>query len=140
MLASMTQASHNTVSIVHNRAPSRIRFLVPIIKNRATFAELLKQNVLKDPAGKGVYHAEPNITTATLLVKYHPGLHSEADVLRLVSRIAQQIAAGQIEFSAKHKNPRLGKMPPAAFFTRELAVSIVGNVLGGILLAAVLSR
>lgn len=136
----MQQPPHHTVSIVHNRAPNRIRLLVPILKNHATVAELLKQSVLKDVEGKGIYHAEPNITTATLLVKYHPALHSEADVVKLVTRVAQQIGEGRIEFSAKHKNPRLGKMPPAAFFTRELVVSIFGNVIAGALLALALNR
>lgn len=136
----MKQASKDIVSVVHNRAPNRIRFLVPMIKYRATFAELLKHSILKDAEAKGVYHAEPNITTATLLVKYHPALHSETDVVQLVNRVAQQISEGRIEFSSKHKNPRLGKMPPGAFFTRELVVSIFGNVIAGLLLAIMLTR
>lgn len=136
----MNQASQDIVRIVHNRVPNRIRFLVPMIRHRATFAELLKQSVLKDAEARGVYHAEPNITTATLLVKYHPALHSEADVLRLVTRVTHEIGDGTIEFSSKHKNPRLGKMPPGAFFTRELVVSIFGNVIAGLLLAVMLTR
>lgn len=136
----MNQTAENSVSVVHNRVPNRIRFLVPMIKNRATFAALLKQHILRDAEAKGVYHAEPNITTATLLVKYHPALHSEADVVRLVTRVARQIGDGHIEIPAKHKNPRLGKMPPSAFFTRELVVSIFGNVIAGVILAVVLAR
>lgn len=128
------------ISIVHNKVPNRIRFLVPVIKNRQTFAELLKQCILKDAGAKGIYHAEPNITTATLLIKYHPAVHGETEVFQLVQRIAQQIGEGQIEISAKHKDPRVGKMRPQAFFTRELVVSIFGNVIAGLILAALVAR
>jgi len=129
-----------TVSVVHNKVPSRIRFRVPMIKDRRTIAELLKQSLLKDPDGKGIYHAEPNITTGTILVKYHPALHTEEAVVRLVQSIAAKIAEGKVEISAKHKNPRVGRMQPGAFFTRELLVSIGGNVIAGLLLAAIIAR
>jgi hypothetical protein len=129
-----------TVSIVHNKIPSRIRFLVPMIKNRQTIAALLKQSLLKDPGGKGIYHAEPNITTGTLLVKYHPALHTEEAVVQLVRVLAAKVAEGQVEISAKHKNPRVGRMQPGAFFTRELLVSIGGNVIAGLILAAMIAR
>jgi hypothetical protein len=136
----MTTLALDTVTVLHNRAPNRIRLLVPLIKNRATFAEMLKQSILKDPDAKGIYHAETNPTTATLLVKYHSGFHDEAEVLRIVTRIAGQIDKGDIVFSSKHKNPRLGRMQPSAFFTRELVVSIFGNVIAGLLLAVLLTR
>jgi hypothetical protein len=129
----------DTIAIVHNRVPNRIRFRVPCIKHKQTFAELLKQTLLKDPKAKGIYHAEPNIITATVLVKYHPALHTEAEIVQLVRTIAQRIDAGHIEISAKHKNPRIGKMLPGAFFTRELLVSIGGNVIAGLILAAVIA-
>jgi hypothetical protein len=128
-----------TVVVLHNKVPNRIRLLVPQIKNRRTYAELLKQSLLKDPDGKGVYHAEPNVVSGTILIKYHPALHTEAEVVRLVDDAAQRIADGKVEITAKHKNPRLGKMLPQAFFTRELVVSIIGNVLAGVILAAVVS-
>ena len=128
------------ISIVHNAVPNRIRVLIPLIKHKQTFADLLKQSLLKDPDAKGIYHAEPNIITATMLIKYHPIMHSEEEVIELVRRTAQNISEGKIEISAKHKNPRLGKMLPGAFFTRELLVSIGGNVIAGLLLAALLTR
>lgn len=127
------------ISIVHNKVPNRIRFFVPLIKNKQTMAGLLKQSLLKDANAKGIYHAEPNITTATLLVKYHPAFHTEAEVVELVRTIAEKITEGKIEISAKHKNPRVGRMPPHAFFTRELLVSIGGNVIAGLVLAAVVA-
>ncbi len=135
----MKNTSPRTIAIVHNKVPNRIRFLVPWIKNKRTYAELLRQNLLKDPEGKGIYHAEPNIVTGTILVKYHPAMHTEAEVVRLVEAIAGKISIGGVEITAKHKNPRLGKMLPQAFFTRELVVSICGNVVAGVILA-VLSR
>lgn len=128
------------ISVIHDRVPNRIRFLIPLIRHRATYAELLKQGILKSPEAKGIYHAEPNITTASLLVKFHPAFHETSDVIELVGRIAEEVGSGGVEFSAKHKNPRLGKMPPSAFFTRELVVSVIGNVLGGLLLAMLLTR
>ncbi len=137
---SMPYPTPEIISVLHNKVPNRIRFFVPVIKNKRTLAALLKQNLLKDGEGKGVYHAEPNITTGTLLIKYHPAFHSEAEVVDLVREAARKISEGKIAISQKHKNPRLGKMPPTAFFTRELIVSIVGNVVGGILLAAIISR
>ncbi|BBL75101.1 HMA2 domain-containing protein [Methylomagnum ishizawai] len=126
-------------SVVHNQVPGRIRLLVPVIKHKRTFAGLLRQNLLKGPAGKGIYHAEPNIVTGTVLIKYHRAVYSETEILRWVERIARKIALGEIEITAKHKNPRLGKMLPGAFFTRELLVSICGNVIAGLVLAAMVS-
>jgi hypothetical protein len=127
------------ISVTHNKVPNRLRIYVPMIKHKRTYAELLKQSLLKDAAGKGIYHAEPNITTATILIKYHPALHSEAEVVQLVRTVAQNLAEGKIEITAKHKNPRLGKMHPGAFFTRELLVSITGNVIAGIVLAVLIA-
>ena len=128
------------ISIVHNAVPNRIRVLVPLIKHKQTFAELLKQSLLKDVDAKGIYHAEPNIVTATLLVKYHPVMHTEDEVLELIRKTVQNISEGKVEISSKHKNPRLGKMLPGAFFTRELLVSIGGNVIAGLILAAFMTR
>jgi dissimilatory sulfite reductase (desulfoviridin) alpha/beta subunit len=129
-----------TIAIVHNKVPARIRIRVPLIRNKRTLAELLKQSLLKDAQAKGIYHAEPNVTTGTFLIKYHPALHTEAEVVERVQAIARNIAAGTIEITAKHKNPRLGKMQPQAFFARELIVSIGGNVIAGFILAALISR
>lgn len=130
---------HDTVAVVHNRVPGRLRLMVPMIKHKQTFGEMLKHGLLKDADARGVYHVEPKLITGTLLVKYHPALHSEQEIVELVSRVAGSIALGTIEISAKHKNPRLGKMRPGAFFTRELLVSIGGNVIAGLILAAVLT-
>lgn len=113
---------------------------VPMILQKQTFAELLKQSLLKDTAARGIYHAEPNIVTGTILIKYHPAMHTEDEVLAAVRRAAGSLADGSVEISAKHKNPRLGKMHPGAFFTRELVVGIVGNVLAGLILAGLLAR
>ena len=140
MFQAVQHPRSKTISVIHDRVPNRIRFLIPLIRHRATYAELLKQGILKSPEAKGIYHAEPNITTATMLVKFHPAFHDKSDVIELVGRIAEEVGAGEVEFSAKHKNPRLGKMPPSAFFTRELVVSVIGNVLGGLLLAMLLTR
>lgn len=129
-----------TIAILHNQVPNRIRFSVPLIKHKATLAALLKQNLLKDAEAKGIYHAEPNIVTGSVLVKYHPGFHAEADVVARVQAVVQQIADGKIEISQKHKNPRLGKMAPEAFFTRELVVSVIGNVVAGLVLAMFATR
>jgi hypothetical protein len=136
----MTHPTPEIIAVLHNKVPNRIRFSVPLIKHKRTLAELLKQNLLKDAAAKGVYHAEPNITTGTLLVKYHPAFHTEAEVVDLVRKTARRIGEGKIEISQKHKNPRLGKMLPQAFFTRELVVSIIGNVIAGIILASIATR
>ena len=136
----MKHATQHTISIVHNKVPNRIRFLVPMIKHKQAFAGLLKQSLLKDPGAKGIYHAEPNVTTGTILIKYHPALHTEAEIVELVRTIAQKITDGKIEISEKHKNPRIGKMLPGAFFTRELLVSIGGNVIAGLILGAVIAR
>jgi hypothetical protein len=140
MSESMTHPTLEGISVLHNKVPNRIRFSVPLIKNKQTLATLLKQNLLKHEGAKGVYHAEPNIVTGTLLVKYHPAFHNEEEVVELIRTTAQKIGEGKIVISEKHKNPRLGKMLPKAFFTRELIVSIVGNVVGGILLASIISR
>jgi hypothetical protein len=135
----MKCAAPEALSIVHNKVPSRIRFRVPVIKHKRTLAELLKHSLLNDPLARGIYHAEPNVATGTLLVKYHPALHTEADVVRLVQMTVQRLAEGKIEITAKHKNPRIGKMRPGAFFTRELLVSIFGNVIAGVILAALVA-
>jgi len=136
----MTHPTPELVSIVHDKVPNRIRFRVPLIRYRQTYAEILKQSILRDAAGKGIYHAEPNITTGTLLVKYHPAIHDETQVVELVRSTVENLSTGSIEISAKHKNPRIGKMRPGAFFTRELVVSIVGNVVAGLILAFVATR
>lgn len=126
---------HDTLEVIHNRVPNRIRLRVPMIRHKQTFAELLKQSLLRDEASRGIYHAEPNIVTGSILIKYHPAMHSEDDVLGLVRKAVQTIDQGKVEITFKHKNPRLGKMKPAAFFTRELLVSIGGNIVAGLLLA-----
>lgn len=122
-------------NVIHNRVPNRIRLRVPMIRHKQTFAELLKQSLLRDVASRGIYHAEPNILTGSILIKYHPAMHSEREVLELVENAVTTISQGQVEITFKHKNPRLGKMKPAAFFTRELLVSIGGNIVAGLLLA-----
>lgn len=139
MLGSMNGLPHS-VSILHNKVPNRIRFAVPLIRHRATLAAILKQALLKDAGARGIYHAEPNIVTGTVLVKYHPAVHTEAEVVARVRAAVQRIAGGSIEISQKHKDPRLGKMLPQAFFTRELLVSVVGNVVAGLVLAVVSFR
>jgi hypothetical protein len=136
----MKQTPPADISIVHNKVPCRIRFSIPMIKHRRTFSEMLKQNLLKDPLAKGIYHAEPNIVTGTLLIKYHPAIHTHEEVVHLVKDLAYRIDIGEVEITQKHKNPRLGKMLPGAFFTRELLVSIVGNVVAGLLLAFIIVR
>ncbi len=110
-----------------------------MIRHKQTYGELLKQYLLKDEAANGIYHAEPNIITGNILLKYHPAFHSEAEVLELVRTAVQKISAGQVEITYKHKNPRIFKMKPGAFFTRELLVSIGGNIVAGLLLAVMLS-
>lgn len=135
----MNASHHDSVTILHNKVPARIRFSVPLIKHKRTLAEILKQSLFKDLEAKGIYHAEPNIVTGSLLVKYHPAFHSEDEVVRLVRRAVENLADGEIEISAKHRNPRLGKMAPRAFFTRELIVSVCGNILAGVILAAIVS-
>jgi hypothetical protein len=99
---------------------------------------MLKQGLLKNADAKGIYHAEPNITTGTILIKYHPAMHSEADIARLLHTVLENLSEGKIEITEKHKNPRLGKMRPGAFFTRELLVSIGGNVIAGLILAFII--
>ena len=127
------------ISIVHNKVPNRVRLFVPIIRHKQTYAELLKQSLLRDQTSKGIYHAEPNIVTGTILLKYHPAIHTEEEVLELVRNAVQKIHDGKVEITLKHKNPRLGKMKPGAFFTRELLVSIAGNVIAGVVLALMVS-
>jgi hypothetical protein len=136
----MKQTNPEAISIVHDRVPNRIRFSVPMIRHKRTFAELLKHSLLKAPEGKGIYHAEPNIVTGTLLIKFHPAIHTREEVVHLVEDLTSKIDAGEVEITQKHKNPRLGKMLPGAFFTRELLVSIVGNVVAGLLLAFMITR
>ena len=123
------------IEIHHNKVPNRIRFNVPLIKYKQTFAEMLKQSLLRDVNAKGIYHAEPNIVTGTILVKYHPAFHSESEIVELVKSHVKQLGEGKIEITQKHKNPKVGRMRPGAFFTRELLVSIAGNVIAGIVLA-----
>jgi len=135
----MNPSQQESIVIVHNKVPNRLRVRVPLIRNKQTFAELLKQGLFRDAEAKGIYHAEPSVVTGTILIKYHPALHTEEDVLQVIRRVVDNITNGTIEIAAKHKNPRLGKMRPGAFFTRELIVSIVGNVLAGLILAAVVT-
>ena len=123
------------IEIHHNKVPNRIRFNVPLIRYKQTFAEMLKQSLLRDVNAKGIYHAEPNIVTGTILVKYHPAFHSESEIVELVKSHVKQLGEGKIEITQKHKNPKVGRMRPGAFFTRELLVSIAGNVIAGIVLA-----
>jgi hypothetical protein len=138
-IEAMKDATQETITIIHNMVPNRIRFRVPLIKHKQTFADLLKHALLSDEEGKGIYHAEPNIVTGTILVKFHPAYHSEEEVVQLVIATANKLRDGKIEITQKHKNPRLGKMPPGAFFTRELLVSIAGNVIAGIFLAVIVA-
>ena len=138
-----TNMNHTTqavIKIVHNKVPNRIRFSVPLIKDKKTFAELLKQSLLRDENAKGVYHAEPNVVTGTLLVKYHPAFHSEADIVQLVETTVQRLDEGKIEITQKHKDPKVGRMRPGAYFTREFLVSIGGNVIAGLLLAFLVAK
>ncbi|MFM8333913.1 MAG: hypothetical protein ACKN9T_19780 [Candidatus Methylumidiphilus sp.] len=135
----MKTTAPSRVAILHNKVPNRIRFAVPLIRHKQTYALMLKQSLLKNPDAKGIYHAEPNITTGTILIKYHPAMHCEADVVRLLQTVLTNLAEGHIEITEKHKNPRVGKMQPGAFFTRELLVSIGGNVIAGLLLAFIIA-
>ena len=135
----MRDAMQDAVTVLHNKVPNRIRLRVPLIKQKQTYAGLLKHSLLNDERAKGIYHAEPNIVTGTILIKFHPAFHSEEDVLNLVSDTINNLRDGNIEISQKHKNPKLGKMEPGAFFTRELLVSIVGNVVAGLFLAVLVA-
>jgi hypothetical protein len=135
----MKDKTEDTITIIHNKVPNRIRIRVPLIKHKQTFADLLKQGLLSDKEAKGIYHAEPNIVTGTILVKFHPAYHSEEEVVQLVITTANKLRDGKIEITQKHKNPKLGKMPPGAFFTRELLVSIVGNIIAGVFLAVIVT-
>lgn len=136
----MNPTARQDVAILHNRVPERLRLRVAIIKHRPTIADLLKHDLLKDPGARGIYHAEPNVVTGTLLIKYHPALHTEADVIALVRSLAMKIRNGQVPISAKHRNPRVSRMQPGAYFSRELLVSVAGNVVAGLLLAALIAR
>lgn len=135
----MDTASSPVVRIVHNRVACRLRLAVPLIRHKATFAEVLKQTLLNEASSRGIYHAEPNILTGNILIKFHPAHHTDAEVIELVNAAARRIASGEIEITLKHKNPRLSRMKPGAFFTRELLVSIGGNVIAGLVLAAIIS-
>ena len=126
------------ISVVHNKVPNRLRLYVPMLRHKQTYAEMLKQTLLHHSEAKGIYHAEANIITGTILIKYHPAFHNEAQILDVVHKAVRSIQDGKIEISLKHKNPRLGKMKPAAFFTRELLVGIGGNIIAGVLLAFML--
>ena len=136
----MKHPSNGRIRILHNRVPERLRLHVALIKHRATLAEMLKQTLLKDPGARGIYHAEPNIATGSLLIKYHPALQTESQIVALVDTIAGQIADGQVPITAKHRNPRVSRMLPGAYFSRELVVSVVGNVVAGLVLAAFMTR
>ncbi|MGZ5044727.1 MAG: hypothetical protein ACXV8P_08040 [Methylobacter sp.] len=125
------------ITVIHNKVPNRIRIRVPLIKYKQTYANLLKHELLSDEEAKGIYHAEPNIVTGTMLIKFHPAYHSEDEVVQRVIAAANKLSKGKIEITEKHKNPKLGKMAPGAFFTRELLVSIVGNVVAGVLVAVI---
>lgn len=135
----MQDTQTNGIRVIHNRVANRIRVSVPMIRHKATYAEILKQTLLNEPVSNGIYHAEPNIVTGNLLVKYHPAHHAESDVIALIQDATTRIESGQIEITLKHKNPRLSRMKPGAFFTRELLVSIGGNVIAGLVLAAIIS-
>jgi hypothetical protein len=135
-LTAMNNSLPTSVRIKHNAVPHRIRFSVPLLKNHATLAEMLRHSLLRDEKASGIYHAEPNIVTGTLLIKYHPAFHTEEDVVRTLNEQVQRLCRGELIPYEKHKNPKLGKMQPHAFFTRELLVSICGNVLAGVVLAA----
>jgi hypothetical protein len=136
----MNTTATNHVEILHNRAAERIRLRVPIIKHRPTIAELLKHHLLKNPDAEGIYHAEPNAVTGTLLIKYHPALRTEREIVELVEALASKIGEGAVPITAKHRNPRVSRMMPGAYFSRELIVSVAGNVLAGLVLAAFLTR
>lgn len=128
-----------SIAIAHNKVPNRIRLRTACIKNQPAIADLLKLRLLKRPEAKGIYHAEPNIVTGTLLIKYHPAHHTEAGVLALVEDSIREIAEGKIKLPEKSKSQKIGKMSPAAFFTRELFVDIFGNLIAGIVVAAIIS-
>jgi hypothetical protein len=131
----MIHSHQETISVVHDKVPNRIRYYVPLIKNKHTYALMLKQTLLRDGEAKGIYHAEPNIITGNILIKYHPAMHTQAEVEHLLQETLRDLVEGKIDITEKHKNPRLGKMHPGAFFTRELLVSIGGNVIAGLILA-----
>ena len=135
----MQSSVEQTVSVLHNKVPNRIRFYVPLIRNKQTYAEMLKHSLIKGADSKGIYRAEPNVITGTILIKYHPAMHTEEQITQLLRTVLQNLADGKIEITEKHKNQRLGKMLPGAFFTRELLVNIGGNVIAGILLALIIA-
>ncbi|MGI9212855.1 MAG: HMA2 domain-containing protein [Methylococcaceae bacterium] len=125
----------NSIRIKHNAVPNRIRFSIPLLKHHATLAEMLRNSLLRDEKATGIYHAEANIVTGTLLIKYHPAFHTEEQVISTLHEHVQKLCNGEMVPYEKHKNPKLGKMQPHAFFTRELVVSVCGNVLAGLVLA-----
>jgi hypothetical protein len=140
ILRAMPNAMNDSVRILHDRVPDRIRLRVALIKHRATLAEVLKHSLLKDPDGHGIYHAEANVVTGSLLIKFHPSLQTQRQVVDLVRATAERIAEGDIPATAKHRNPRVSKMLPGAYFSRELLVSVAGNVIAGLVLAAFIAR
>lgn len=135
----MNRTIPGQVTVKHNKVPNRIRFDVPLLKHHNTLAEMLKQSVLRDEKATGIYHVEPNIVTGTLLIKYHPAFHTEEEIVQLLREKVRKLSSGEMVPYEKHKNPRIGKMRPQAFFTRELVVSVCGNVLAGLILAALVA-
>lgn len=123
------------VTVLHDRVPHRLRLSIPLIKHKATFAAVLKQTLLGDPEFRGIYHVEPNELTGSLIIKFHTALHTQQEVIALVEQSVGKLADGSTVIMLKHKNPRLGRMKPGAYFSRELMVSIAGNVIAGLVLA-----
>ncbi|MEI6354572.1 MAG: hypothetical protein WCO47_07580 [Methylococcus sp.] len=132
------QHSSDTIRIVHNKVPHRLRVYVPMVRWGPTYADFLVQTLLREGKAPGVFHAEASEVTGNVLIQYLPGTQCEEDILRLLEETAQRIETGNIPLLPKHKSPRLGKMMPGAFFTRELMVSIGGNIIAGVALALML--
>ena len=126
----------SALRIVHDRVPNRIRFHIPFIRHQRTLAETLKHRLLRSETCRGIYHAEVNPLTSSLLLKFHGGMHDRHTVTHLLENVVNEIEQGQLEILLKHKNPRLGRMMPTAFFTRELLVNITGNITAALLLIA----
>jgi hypothetical protein len=126
----------HALRIVHDRVPNRMRFHVPLIQHQRTLAETLRHRLLDSDSCRGIYHAEVNPLTASLLLKFHGGINDRRAVLEVVRDAIKELEQGNIEILLKHKNPRVGRMMPGAFFTRELIVNIVGNTAAAILIAA----
>lgn len=133
----MTYIKSHHPRVIHDLVPHRLRLSVPGIRHKRTYAALLKQVLLNEPSSRGIYHAEPNSLTGTLLVKYHSAQHAQLDVISLVADAISRIEKGEIEITQNHKKARLSRMQPGAFFTRELLVSIGGNIIAGLFLAGV---